>query len=88
MKALPNGSIRGRQSKSCDAVAPDIHLFAERASEARCASQRKLTGKEGDVVGVSTEGGNIIPGRKMYIHINHDTETEMDEPTAYTFKHL
>ena len=66
MKALPNGSIRGRQSKSCDAVAPDIHLFAERASEARCASQRKLTGKEGDVVGVSTEGGNIIPGRKMY----------------------
>ena len=26
MKALPNGSIRGRQSKSCDAVASDIHL--------------------------------------------------------------
>ena len=43
-----------------------LRIFTYSPSEARCASQRKLTGKEGDVVGVSTEGGNIIPGWKMY----------------------
>ena len=43
---------------SANAVA-DIHLFTWRD-----AHVSKLTRKEGDVVGVSTEGGDIIPGRK------------------------